>query len=74
MTTTVVNNSVFRTFFGKEKLTGANFIDWFRNIKIVLSVEDKLTYLEHLILVAPVPAFGQDPFLPKTSGFDKNFL
>ncbi|GKA03941.1 retrotransposon protein, putative, ty1-copia subclass [Tanacetum coccineum] len=60
MTTTVVNNSVFRTFFGKEKLTGANFIDWFHNIKIVLSVEDKLTYLEHLILVAPVPAFGQE--------------
>ncbi|GJX65271.1 hypothetical protein Tco_0299614 [Tanacetum coccineum] len=58
MTTSVVNNSVFRIFFEKEKLTGANFIDWYCNLRIVLSVEDKLTYLEHRIPVAPVPALG----------------
>ncbi|GJS36689.1 hypothetical protein Tco_0535071 [Tanacetum coccineum] len=58
MTTQVVNNSDFRTFFEKEKLTRANFIDWYRNLRIMLSIEDKLTYLEHLIPTAPVPAPG----------------
>ncbi|GJW59445.1 hypothetical protein Tco_0108780 [Tanacetum coccineum] len=51
MTTTVVNNSLFRTFFEKQKLTGLNFMDWYRNLRIVLSVEDKLPYLEQPILV-----------------------
>nr|GEW76497.1 cysteine-rich receptor-like protein kinase 2 [Tanacetum cinerariifolium] len=56
MTTSVVNNSVFRGFFEKQKLTGPNFIDWYRQLRIVLSVDDKLNYLEHPIPVAPVPA------------------
>ncbi|GJX38646.1 hypothetical protein Tco_0251949 [Tanacetum coccineum] len=56
MTTSVVNNSVFRGFFEKQKLTGSNFIDWYRQLRIVLSVEDKLKYLEHPIPVAPVLA------------------
>ncbi|GJW92025.1 hypothetical protein Tco_0169578 [Tanacetum coccineum] len=56
MTTSVVNNSVFRGFFEKQKLTGPNFIDWYRQLRIVLSVEDKLNYLEHPIPVARVPA------------------
>ncbi|GJU14696.1 hypothetical protein Tco_1142662 [Tanacetum coccineum] len=60
MTTTVVNNSVLRIFFEKHKLTGPNFIDWYRNIRIVMLVEDKLTYLEHPIPVVPVPAPGQE--------------
>nr|GEW86626.1 zinc finger, CCHC-type [Tanacetum cinerariifolium] len=56
MTTSAVNNSVFRGFFEKQKLTGPNFIDWYRQLRIVLSVEDKLNYLEHPIPAAPVPA------------------
>ncbi|GJZ32610.1 hypothetical protein Tco_0578046 [Tanacetum coccineum] len=60
MTTTVVNNSGFRDFFKKEKLIRPNFIDWYRNLRIVLSVEDKLTYLEHLIPAIPVPAPRQE--------------
>nr|GFA20761.1 zinc finger, CCHC-type [Tanacetum cinerariifolium] len=59
MTTSVVKNSVFRTFFEKEKLIGANFIDWYQNLHIMPSVEDKLTYLEHPIPFAHVPAHGQ---------------
>ncbi|GJU80542.1 hypothetical protein Tco_1282907 [Tanacetum coccineum] len=59
MTTSVINNLVFMTFFEKEKLTGANVIDWYRNHRIVLLVEDKLTYLEHPIPVAPIPAPGK---------------
>ncbi|GJZ30105.1 zinc finger, CCHC-type containing protein [Tanacetum coccineum] len=56
MTTSVVNNSIFRGFFEKQKLTGPNFIDWYRQLRFLLSVEDKLNYLEHLIPAAPVPA------------------
>ncbi|GJT42454.1 hypothetical protein Tco_0951169 [Tanacetum coccineum] len=50
MTITIVNNLVFKAFFEKQKLTGPNFINWYHNLWIVLSVEDKLTYLEHLSL------------------------
>ncbi|GJZ90141.1 hypothetical protein Tco_0662068 [Tanacetum coccineum] len=39
-----------------EKLTRPNFIDWYRQLRIVLSVEDKLNYLEHPIPAGPVPA------------------
>ncbi|GJZ23207.1 hypothetical protein Tco_0560666, partial [Tanacetum coccineum] len=59
MTTTVVNNSVFRTFFEKKKLTRPNFIDWYRNLRIVLSVEDKLPFLEQPIPPIPVSPAGQ---------------
>nr|GEW77466.1 hypothetical protein [Tanacetum cinerariifolium] len=51
MTTSVVNNSVFKGFFEKHKLTVPNFIYWYRKLRIVLSVEDKVNYLEH-----PIPA------------------
>nr|GEZ91785.1 zinc finger, CCHC-type [Tanacetum cinerariifolium] len=56
MTTSSANNSVFRGFFEKQKLTGPNFIDWYRQLRIVPSIEDKLNYLEKPIphsLVAP---------------------
>ncbi|GKC48916.1 retrotransposon protein, putative, ty1-copia subclass [Tanacetum coccineum] len=56
MTTFVVNNSVFRGFFEKQKLTRPNIIDWYRQHRIVLSVEDKLDYLEQPIPPAPIPA------------------
>nr|GEY58062.1 putative retrotransposon protein [Tanacetum cinerariifolium] len=52
MTTSSANNSVFRGFFQKQKLTGPNFIDCFRQFRIVLSIEDKLNYLPPA-LVAP---------------------
>nr|GEU96314.1 hypothetical protein [Tanacetum cinerariifolium] len=54
MTTSVINNSVFKGFFKKQKLTGPNFIDWYRQLSIVPSVKDKLNYLEHPIPVALV--------------------
>ncbi|GKA56270.1 zinc finger, CCHC-type containing protein [Tanacetum coccineum] len=56
MTTTVVNNLVFKAFFEKQRLTGSNFMDWCRNLRIVLSVEDKLPYLEQPIPIMPIPA------------------
>ncbi|GJV41390.1 hypothetical protein Tco_1419830, partial [Tanacetum coccineum] len=53
------NNSVFRGFFEKQKLTGPNFIDWYRQLRIVLSIEDKLNYLEQPLPPAPVAPEGQ---------------
>nr|GEV55002.1 hypothetical protein [Tanacetum cinerariifolium] len=49
MTTSSTKNSVFMSFFEKQKLTGPNFIDWYRQLRIVLSIEDKLHYLEQPI-------------------------
>ncbi|GJR13639.1 retrotransposon protein, putative, ty1-copia subclass [Tanacetum coccineum] len=37
MTTSVGNNSVFRSFFEKQKLTGPNFIDWYRQLRLDLA-------------------------------------
>nr|GEW05950.1 zinc finger, CCHC-type [Tanacetum cinerariifolium] len=54
MTTSVGKNSVFRSFFEKQKLTGPNFIDWYKQLCLVLSIEDKKNYLELLIPAAPV--------------------
>nr|GEU56537.1 hypothetical protein [Tanacetum cinerariifolium] len=59
MTTLVGNNSVFMSFFEKQKLTGPNFIDWYRRLHSVLSTEDKENYLEHHIPAAPVALPGQ---------------
>ncbi|GJT80582.1 disease resistance TIR-NBS-LRR class family protein [Tanacetum coccineum] len=43
MTTSVGNNSVFRSFFEKQKLTGPNFIDWYRQLSYI----DQLERLGH---------------------------
>nr|GEW13277.1 hypothetical protein [Tanacetum cinerariifolium] len=59
MTTSSANNSVFMSFFEKQKLTRPKFIDWYRQLRIVLSIKDKLNYLEQPILPAPVAPAGQ---------------
>ncbi|GKA84951.1 hypothetical protein Tco_0806605 [Tanacetum coccineum] len=59
MTTSSANNSVFRGFFEKQKLTGPNFIDWYRQLRIVLSIKDKLNYLEQPLPPALVAPAGQ---------------
>nr|GEV90059.1 hypothetical protein [Tanacetum cinerariifolium] len=55
MTTSVRNNSVLGSFFEK-KITGPNFIDWYRQLWIILSAKNKENYLEHPIPAAPVAA------------------
>nr|GEY74369.1 hypothetical protein [Tanacetum cinerariifolium] len=59
MTTSVENISVFKSFFEKQKLTEPNFIDWYRQLHLVLSTEDKENYLEHPIPATPVALPGQ---------------
>nr|GEV56916.1 hypothetical protein [Tanacetum cinerariifolium] len=61
MTTSSTNNSVFRGFFEKQKLTGPNFIDWYRQLRILLSIEDKLDYVEQPISPAPVAPVAMEP-------------
>ncbi|GKC46585.1 zinc finger, CCHC-type containing protein, partial [Tanacetum coccineum] len=64
MTTSVRNNSVFRSFFEKQKLTGPKFIDWYKQLRLVLSTEDKEKYLEQPIPTAPVAAAPDQPIPP----------
>ncbi|GKD06935.1 hypothetical protein Tco_1186620, partial [Tanacetum coccineum] len=66
MTTTIVNNSVFRGFFEKQKLSGPDFVDWYRQLRIVLSAEDKLNYLELPIPATHVPAIAGQKVPPET--------
>ena len=42
------NNSTMslRSVLEKDKLTGTNFLDWFRNLRIVLKQERKLYVLD----------------------------
>ncbi|GKB93136.1 hypothetical protein Tco_0979273, partial [Tanacetum coccineum] len=46
-----INHSAFRWMFEREKLSGNNFNDWYRQLKLVLRVEKKLFVIEQ-----PLPA------------------
>nr|GFB53912.1 zinc finger, CCHC-type [Tanacetum cinerariifolium] len=48
------------------KLTRPNFIDSYQQLRIVLSANDKLNYLELLIPTAPVPAVPGQQVPPET--------
>nr|GEW04402.1 hypothetical protein [Tanacetum cinerariifolium] len=45
--------------FEKQKLTGPNFIDWYRQLRLVLSTKENENYLEHPISEAPIAPPGQ---------------
>ncbi|GJU45594.1 retrotransposon protein, putative, ty1-copia subclass [Tanacetum coccineum] len=51
--TQTTNNNSIRSILKKEKLNGSNFLDWYRNLKIVLRNEQKLHHLEEALLEAP---------------------
>ncbi|GKE13983.1 retrotransposon protein, putative, ty1-copia subclass [Tanacetum coccineum] len=48
-----INHSTFRSMFEREKLSGNNFNDWFRQLKLVLRVEKKMYVIEQPIPPAP---------------------
>ncbi|GKD21048.1 hypothetical protein Tco_1222751 [Tanacetum coccineum] len=48
-----INHSDFRSMFEREKLSGTNFNDWFRQLKLVLRVEKKMYVIEQSIPPAP---------------------
>ncbi|KAI5438121.1 hypothetical protein KIW84_024023 [Lathyrus oleraceus] len=44
--TTNTSNNILRSILDKEKLSGTNFLDWHRNLRIVLKHDRKLYVLE----------------------------
>ncbi|GKA11044.1 retrotransposon protein, putative, ty1-copia subclass [Tanacetum coccineum] len=48
-----INHSAFRSMFEREKLSGTNFNDWFRQLKLVLRVEKKMHVIEQPLPPAP---------------------
>ncbi|GKF17061.1 hypothetical protein Tco_0061979, partial [Tanacetum coccineum] len=49
------NNSTIRSILLAEKLTGSNFTNWHRNLRIVLRYEKKLKFVEQPMAPAPDP-------------------
>ncbi|GJR59157.1 hypothetical protein Tco_1501319 [Tanacetum coccineum] len=47
------NNNSIRSILDKEKLNGSKFLDWYRNLRIVLRNEQKLHHLEEALPEAP---------------------
>ncbi|GKA58929.1 zinc finger, CCHC-type containing protein, partial [Tanacetum coccineum] len=47
------NNNSIRSILDKEKLNGINFLDWYRNLRIVLKNEQKSHHLEEALPKAP---------------------
>ncbi|XP_038706913.1 uncharacterized protein LOC120002286 [Tripterygium wilfordii] len=47
------NNLSLRSVLEKDKLNGTNFIDWYRNLRIVLKHEKKLYVLERVVPEEP---------------------
>ncbi|GJS83989.1 hypothetical protein Tco_0750530 [Tanacetum coccineum] len=54
-----MNNTTTRSILQQEKLTGPNFTNWYRNLRIVLRYEGKLTHLEHPLIPLPLPITPQ---------------
>ncbi|GJY58876.1 retrotransposon protein, putative, ty1-copia subclass [Tanacetum coccineum] len=55
-----------RGFFEKQKLSGPKFVDCYKQLRIILSAEDKLNYLELPIPATPVPAIAEQKVPPQT--------
>ncbi|KAK9003878.1 hypothetical protein V6N11_018774 [Hibiscus sabdariffa] len=52
----MANNTIsLRSLLEKEKLNGINFLDWFRNLRIVLKQEMKEYVIEEAVLNDPGP-------------------
>ncbi|GJV60188.1 retrotransposon protein, putative, ty1-copia subclass [Tanacetum coccineum] len=49
------NNTTIRSILLAEKLTGSNFTNWYRNLRIVLRYEKKMKFMEQPIGPAPEP-------------------
>ncbi|GJR43080.1 hypothetical protein Tco_1311183 [Tanacetum coccineum] len=52
-----INHLVFKSMLEREKLSGTNFNDWFRQLKLVLRVEKKMYVIEQPIPPTPAANF-----------------
>nr|GEU45033.1 hypothetical protein [Tanacetum cinerariifolium] len=53
-----INHSAFRSMFEREKISGNNFNEWFRQLKLVLRVEQKMHVIEQPSPPAPAADFA----------------
>nr|GEW67343.1 zinc finger, CCHC-type [Tanacetum cinerariifolium] len=53
------NNTTIRSILQHEKLIGPNFMNWYRNLRIVLRSEGRLAHLEQPLIPLPYPEVGQ---------------
>ncbi|GKD80013.1 hypothetical protein Tco_1342634, partial [Tanacetum coccineum] len=51
--TQTTNNNSIRSILKKDKLNSSNFLDWYRNLRIILKNEQKLHHLEEALPEAP---------------------
>ncbi|GKB04157.1 hypothetical protein Tco_0832300 [Tanacetum coccineum] len=49
------NNTTIRLILLAEKLTGSNFTNWYRNLRIVLKYEKKIKFVKQPTRPAPNP-------------------
>ncbi|GJW08676.1 zinc finger, CCHC-type containing protein [Tanacetum coccineum] len=49
------NNTTIRSILLAEKLTGSNFTNWYRNLRIILRYEKKMKFMKQPIRPAPDP-------------------
>ncbi|GKB71263.1 retrotransposon protein, putative, ty1-copia subclass [Tanacetum coccineum] len=49
------NNTTIRSILQQEKLTGTNFTNWYRNLRIIIRFEGKLAHLEQPLIPIPLP-------------------
>ncbi|GKB37131.1 hypothetical protein Tco_0882073 [Tanacetum coccineum] len=53
------NNTTMRSIIQHKKLNGPNFMNWYRNLRIVLRSEGKLAHLEQPLILLPLPVAPQ---------------
>ncbi|GJS82580.1 hypothetical protein Tco_0749121 [Tanacetum coccineum] len=54
-----INNTTLRSILTSKKLTGLNFTNWDRNLRIILRSENKLVHLEQPLIPLPLPVASQ---------------
>ncbi|GJW57775.1 retrotransposon protein, putative, ty1-copia subclass [Tanacetum coccineum] len=65
-----INHSAFRSMFEREKLSGNNFNDWFRQLKLVLRVEKKMFVIEQPLPAAPAADSAANVLLEWNAVYD----
>ncbi|GJY06182.1 hypothetical protein Tco_0373236 [Tanacetum coccineum] len=53
------NNTTIKSILQHEKLTGPNFMNWYRNLRIILRSKGKLAHLEQPLIPLPCPVASQ---------------
>jgi len=76
--TSNTSNNILRSIIDKEKLSETNFLDWHRNLRIVLKHEKKL-YVHDEVVHEEAPPFGaskanRDAYCKHANHYKKNCI